>query len=110
MSSQWQYVRTNSKGEKIFRKNTNETFEYVEKYLKDKGIYFESRRGGSMMWVFIDDEKLGTHRQYAYYPTTGRWNSWKTSGLPKKHYRSNGIEDFLTRFALNPHSKGRGDL
>ena len=58
MSSQWQYVRTNSKGEKIFRKDTNETFEYVEKYLKDRGIQFESRRGGSMMWIFIDDEVI----------------------------------------------------
>jgi len=105
MSSEYKYVRTNSKGEKIFRRDTNETFEYVEKYLESKDIYYKSRRGGSMMWIFIDDKEIGTYRQYVYYPTTGRWNSWKSNGFPKKHYRSNGIEDFLTRFALKPHTR-----
>ena len=113
MSSEYKYVRTNSKGEKIFRRDTNETFEYVEKYLESKDIYYKSRRGGSMMWIFIDDKEIGTYRQYVYYPTTGRWNSWKSNGFPKKHYRSNGIEDFLIRFGLiqlvNPTKYGRYD-
>ena len=38
MSSEYKYDRTNSKGEKIFRRDTNETLEEVEKYLDSKNI------------------------------------------------------------------------
>ena len=31
----WKYVRTNSKGDAVFRKDTNESLEFVENYLKE---------------------------------------------------------------------------
>ena len=87
------YDRTNSKGEKIFRRNTNETLEDAEKYLTDNNIYYESRPSGSMMYI-------ETHRRFAYYPTTGRWS---VHPFRNKHYKSNGIEDFITRFGTKKY-------
>ena len=40
-TSEWKYVRTNSKGEDIFRRDTNESLDDVLEYLKDK-----KERGG----------------------------------------------------------------
>ena len=34
--SEWKYVRTNSKGKKIYRRNTNESLEFVLDYLEKK--------------------------------------------------------------------------
>jgi hypothetical protein len=99
VTSPWKYVRTNSKGEKIFRRDTNETLEDVEKYLDSKNIGYESKPSGSMMYIeIIEGGDNGSDRHFAYYPTTGRWSVYP---FRKKHYRSNGIEDFLTRFAYN---------
>ena len=95
MSSKYKYDHTNSKGEKIFRRDTSETLEQVEKYLTSKNIYYESRPSGSMMYI-------ETTRRFAYYPTTGRWSVYP---FRHKHYRSNGIEDFLTRFAYSKPKK-----
>ena len=97
VTSPWKYVRTNSKGEKIFRRDTNETLEDVEKYLDSKGISYESKPSGSMMYIEIRED-----RHFAYYPTTGRWSVYP---FRRKHYRSNGIEDFLTRFAYSVKGK-----
>ena len=83
------FDRRNSKGEAIFRRDTNETLEDAEKYLSSKDIFYESNPSASMMYI-------ETHRRYAYYPTTGRWSVYP---FRTKHYRSNGIEDFITRFA-----------
>ena len=88
-SSGYYYDRTNSKGEAIFRRDTKETLKDAEKYLSSKDIFYESNPSSSMMYI-------DTHRRYAYYPTTGRWSVYP---FRTKHYRSNGIEDFITRFA-----------
>ena len=87
----WKYVRTNSKGDAIFRKDTNETLEFVEKYLKDKDIEYSVNRAASMIWITNQEG-----REYVYYWTTGRWSKRRMSY--KIHYRSNGIDDFVTRF------------
>jgi len=90
----WSYDRTNSKGKVIFRHDTNETMEEASNFLKEKGIEYEEKRGGSMIWIHYK------YQLYSYYPTTGKWSPWNKGGYPDKHYASKGIEDFYTRFLL----------
>ena len=49
-NSEWEYVRKNSKGETIFRRNTNEEFDFVCDYLEDNNIPYTYKDGGG---VFI---------------------------------------------------------
>ena len=100
LKSGYRFDRVNSKGKVIFRRDTNETLEDVEKYLKSKGIKYEVKKGASMLWIKKD-------KLYAYYYTTGRWHPYVENSYPKKHYRSNGIDDFITRFTKD--SKNRED-
>ena len=93
IKSGYYFDRKNSKGEIIFRRDTNETLEDAEKYLSDNNIDYESKPRGSMMYIETD-------KRYAYYPTTGRWSVYP---FRTKHYKSNGIEDFITRFAKKKH-------
>jgi hypothetical protein len=87
------FDRVNSKGEVLFRRDTKETLEEVENYLELKGIEYEVRSGARMLWI-------RTNRGlYSYYYTTGRWSPFVEKGYPRKHYKSNGIIDFITRFA-----------
>lgn len=87
----WKFVRHNSKGEAVFRKDTNETLEFVEKYLQDNKIDYMVNIPASLLWITNDEAK-----EYVYYWTTGRWAKRQRTYL--KHYHSNGIEDFVTRF------------
>tara|TARA_R100000322_G_C5347628_1_gene167450 strand:+ start:259 stop:609 length:351 start_codon:yes stop_codon:yes gene_type:complete len=89
--SEWEYVRTNSKGEAVFRKDTNESLEFVENYLQEKNIQYCVSMGASLLWIENEEG-----REYVYYWTTGRWSPRKPKY--KVHYRSNGIDDFVTRF------------
>jgi len=91
---EYRYARTNSKGEKIFRRDTNESLDFVTKFLEDRNIEYETRVGGSLIYIYNDDGKC-----YAYYWTTGRWSAHRA--ITNKHYRSNGIEDFVSRFLYN---------
>ena len=88
----WTYARTNSKGEKIYRHDTNQTVEFVMDYLDSKGIEYELKQGGSMLWVYNND------KAYSYYYTTGRWSPYKRGSLPNMHFSSKGIMDFVERF------------
>lgn len=63
----WVYSRTNSKGEKKFKKFTGETVEFVEKYLIENGIDYEIKLGATMVWIYFNNKK------YQYFYTTGRW-------------------------------------
>jgi len=101
MASDYKYARTNSKGEKILRRDTDEDLEFVENYLTDRGIEYKIRYGASMMWIKNLDGKL-----YSYYWTTGRWAP--RSLRVKKHYASRGIEDFVNRF-LNKYVEEKKD-
>lgn len=97
MASEWTYVRTNSKGKRIFRRDTEESLEFVEQYLTEKKIPYELREGATLMYIFNRDG-----RRYAYYWTTGRWSA--DNAIVDEHYHSNGINDFVTRF-LNKFAK-----
>ena len=94
MSSEYRYVRTNSKGVRIYRRDTNESLDYVTKFLEDRNIDYETRIGGSLIYIYNDEGKC-----YAYYWTTGRWSAHKA--ITHKHYSSKGIEDFTDRFLNN---------
>ena len=86
------YVRTNSKGEKIFRRDTGESLEEVTAYLDSiEDITYKIKEKASMIWIKRD-------KNYSYCYTTGRWAVYVKGGYPKKHYRSNGIRDFIERF------------
>jgi len=87
------FDRVNSKGEVVFRRNTNETLEEVEEYLNFMDILYVVRSGAKMLWIKTD------RGVYSYYYTTGRWNVYLPTGYPHKHYKSNGISDFIQRFA-----------
>ena len=89
----WTYVRTNSKGEAIFRRDTHETKEYVDSFLEERNIPYEYRDKANMYWILNDEGK-----EYCYYYTTGRWSKRVSRGFPKKHFHSKGIEDFCNRF------------
>ena len=91
MSSEYRYVRTNSKGVRIYRRDTNESLDYVTKFLEDRNIDYETRIVGYLMYIYNDEDKC-----YAYYWTTGRWSAHKA--ITHKHYSSKGIEDFTDRF------------
>ena len=97
MSKEWTYVRTNSKGEPVFRRDTNEDLDFVENYLIDKNIPYELRTGATLMYIYNKDGK-----RYAYYWTTGRWSV--ENAIAKGHYHSKGIDDFVNRF-LNRFAK-----
>ena len=91
-TSEWKFVRKNSKGESILRRDTNETLEEVLDFLKDiKGIEVEVFLKATLISIYVD------WRRYDYYWTTGRWCQRK-SNYPKTHYHSKGIEDFCNRF------------
>jgi len=89
----WKFDRVNSKGKVIFKHYTEEKLEEVKDYLLKKNVYFEETRT-KMLRVFYNDN------MYSYYYTTGRWAPYipESSGYPKEHYYSKGIDDFFTRF------------
>jgi hypothetical protein len=101
MSNEWTYVRTNSKGKRIFRRDTNEDLEFVEKYLSERKIPYELRTGATLIYIFNRDG-----RRYAYYWTTGRWSA--ENAIVDEHYHSRGIDDFVCRF-LNKFAKAEED-
>jgi len=88
--SEYKYKRTTSKGEKVFRRDTNESIDDVEKYLIKNKIPYRGT-GTSMLYI---ENKAG--KEYAYYCTTGRWSIKKR--VYKHHYHSKGIEDFVTNY------------
>tara|TARA_R110000824_G_scaffold13677_2_gene59225 strand:- start:4414 stop:4725 length:312 start_codon:yes stop_codon:yes gene_type:complete len=95
MAGEWKYVRTNSKGKRIFRRDTNESIDFVTKYLDDNNIDYEIKSGATMMYIYDPYGKL-----YAYYWTTGRWSADKA--IADRHYNSEGIEDFVTKYVGIP--------
>ena len=92
--SEYRFDRVNSKGEVMFKRDTNESLEDVEKYLTSKSIEYEIKEQAHMIKIITEG------RDYSYYYATGRWSPYKEylGGYPKKYYKSNGIEDFITRF------------
>ena len=96
-NSKWEYVRKNSKGEPVFRKDTKEDFDFVCSYFDDNNIPYTFKEGGN---VFIIKNKTG--RDYVYYWTTGRWSPKHKSN--KVHFHSNGVEEFTTKY-LNKYNK-----
>ena len=91
--SDYIYIRTNSRGEKKFRRYTGETIADATAFLNSKGIFYtESRGDHPFLWIDYED------RTFCYYPTTGRWNSKQRGIYPNKHYSSKGIEDFYYRY------------
>jgi hypothetical protein len=92
--SEWVFVRRNSKGENIFRRDTHQTAEYVADVLNEKEIPFVYSEAGSCFRIHNEAEG----RNYQYYPTTGRWGVYFYQKRPTKHYHSKSIEDFLDRF------------
>jgi hypothetical protein len=96
----WDYNGTNSKGEKKFKRYTNEDLNFAVEFLEKKGVRYEVREGATMVWIYI------YHKKYQYYYTTGRWGyaSEHSRNLPEHHYHSKGIEDLFDRF-LNKEIK-----
>ena len=92
-SNGYVFDRVNFKGEVVFRRNTKETLEEVEEYLNFIGILYVVMSDARTIWI-------KTNRGlYSYCYPTGRWSPYVEGGYPKKQYKSDGIIDFITRFA-----------
>jgi hypothetical protein len=99
-TSEWKYERTNSKGERVYRRDTNESLAFVTEYLDEKKIPYEISKSAGLL--FIDNIADTT---YVYYWSTGRWSKRKTTIRQyKKHFHSKGIEDFTTNY-LNKYAE-----
>lgn len=89
----WYYHRTNSKGTKIFKHYTHESFEDVIDYLNYRGFDYEIA-GGGMLWI------MNKHNErFSYYWSTGRWSTAKKNR--SAHFNAKGVKDFLDRFIDN---------
>ena len=96
----WSYVGRNSKGEKKFRHDVNETLDDVLEYLDSlEGVEYSLKEGATMLWIYYSGNR------YSYYYTTGRWAPFIDRGLPNKHYRSRNIKDFMERFVFSEVNK-----
>lgn len=95
--SEWIFVRKNSKGENIFRRDTNETLEFVIDFLNENNIEHEYKEGATMFNLTNEVGKC-----YTYYWTTGKWSPKNKS--MDMHYNSKGIKDFTERF-FNRYNK-----
>ena len=92
--SEWKYVRTNSKGKKIYRRDTNESLEFVLDYLEKKELPHESCKVAGFIYI-----TNVANVQYLYYWTTGRWTIRKPQiRFYDKHEHSKGIDDFVTNY------------
>ena len=91
-TSEWKYVRTNSKGKKIYRRDTNESLEFVLDYLKKQELRYKICMSASFIYI----SNLA-NIQYLYYWTTGRWCVRQPHiTFYTRHEHSKGIEDFVT--------------
>ena len=52
MTSEYQYSRTNSKGEAVFRRDTNQNLEEVKEYLHRRDIRYESRSKATALKIY----------------------------------------------------------
>ena len=93
-TSEWKYVRTNSKGKKIYRRDTHESLEFVTDYLEKNELeYYVTKSAGI---VYVTNK---ANIEYIYYWTTGRWTARQPNiNLYTKHEHSKGIEDFVTTY------------
>ena len=94
VKSEWTFVRVNSNGDVILRRDTNQTPEHVASVLNERSIPFEFSSSGNVFKVYNEKSK----KLYQYYHTTGRWGAYRLNKYPAKHYHSKSIEDFLDRF------------
>ena len=65
--SEWKYVNK-FKGKKIYRRNTNESLEFVIDYLKKQELPYKVCLFSSFIYITNI-----ANIQYLYYWTTGRW-------------------------------------
>jgi len=99
--SEWRFVKKDKDGNPVFRRDTNETAEYVASVLNNKDIPFVFQEKGSCFRIYSEEKD----KNYQYYHTTGRWGVYKGTTRPSKHYHSKSIVDFLDRFFFNNPKK-----
>jgi len=94
----FKYAGTNSKGVVKLRRSTNQTLEEVEKFLTEKQIGYDIKRGATCVdIVFLDNT-------YQYFWTTGRWGAYENNHgnskfrFPQQHYHSESIEHLYDTF------------
>ncbi len=96
----WNFNRVNSKGKVIFKHLTKESLEDVKDFLDKEGVDYDDCSGATMLRVYYGNSV------YQYFYTTGRWAKYNSCmNIPKKHYHSTGVKDFLTRFLRGKNMK-----
>ena len=89
--SGYKYAKRTKKGEAVFRRDTNESLEFIIDYLKTNNIDHTYKKFDPM--VVVTNKK---NKDYMYYWTTGRWSPIHRSN--RIHYRSNGIKNFVDKY------------
>ncbi len=92
----WKYVRTNSKGEAVFRRDTGQSLEHCIDYLTTNGLTYEVVESAHLIVIYSKAD-----RPYMYYWTTGRWSPRRKNY--RQHFHSKGIEDFVEKY-LNKYA------
>ena len=91
MKKNYRYHKTNSKGDPVFRRDTDQSLCEVETYLKENDITYEYRLGATALKIYNKEDY-----PYIYYFTTGRWKPYNLRRFP--HYRSESIQDFAIKY------------
>ena len=88
----WKFDKV-KKGKVLFKHHTKECLDDVTDFLDDEDVDYEVLGGRTMLRVYYGNSV------YQYFYTTGRWAKYNSGmNIPKKHYHSTGVKDFLTRF------------
>lgn len=91
----WVYVGRKKNGQPKYRKYTDQTEEYVKKYLDDRGTAYMVVPRVKLLFIYKDKEPTSRYApRYSYYYSTGQWGSDKR----QKHYHSDGIEHFMDTY------------
>jgi hypothetical protein len=94
--TEWYYAGKKKDGTPKIRRQTNETAEYVAEMLDTYGIPFLFQGTAKMFRVYHPENK----KQYQYFYTTGQWGMYYYGKRPEKHYHSNGVYEFITKYLL----------
>lgn len=93
---QWIYAGKGKDGKPKLKRLTHESAEFVADVLNKSEIPFEFSDTAHMFKIYHPIN----HKMYQYFYTTGKWGMYYYGRRPDKHYHSNGIENFITKYLL----------
>lgn len=98
-SDGWVYVGKYKDGKPKLRKHTHQSDEHVANYLNEQEIPFEYQESVRMFRIHHPTNG----KVYQYFYTTGQWGMYFYGKRPDKHYHSNSIEEFVTKYLFKEY-------